>query len=112
MGFREGLCTQYFQIRFLEWKVPLFVCMFLCVDIYEMEPFEPKVGRCFALISNQCVGFDLFVTMRSHFLLSEHSLSFNNEMITLTSARRSARIVELATALIYPHDFCLSFCFL
>ena len=43
------------------------------------------------------VGFDLFVTGRSHFLLSERSLSFNNVMITLTSARGSARIVELAS---------------
>ena len=39
------------------------------------------------------VGFDLFVTGRSHFLLSERSLSFNNVMLTLTSAR----IVELAS---------------
>ena len=43
-------------------------------------------------------GFDLFVTGRSHFLLSERSLSFNNAIITLTSARWSARIVELASA--------------
>ena len=42
-------------------------------------------------------GFDLFVTGRSHFLLSERSLSFNNVMITLTSARWGARIVELAS---------------
>ena len=41
--------------------------------------------------------FDLFVTGRSHFLLSERSLSFNNAMITLTSARWSARIVELTS---------------
>ena len=44
-------------------------------------------------------AFDLFVTGRSHFLLSERSLSFNNTMITLTSARWSARIVELASDL-------------
>ena len=43
-------------------------------------------------------GFDLFVTGRSHFLLSE-GLLFNNVMITLTSARWSARIVELASGL-------------
>ena len=42
-------------------------------------------------------GFDLYVTGRSHFLLSERSLSFNNVMITLTSARGSACIVELAS---------------
>ena len=41
--------------------------------------------------------FDLFVTGRSHFLSSERSLSFNNAMITLTSARWSARIVELVS---------------
>ena len=43
---------------------------------------------------------DLFVTGRSHFLLSERSLSFNNAMITLTSTRWSARIVELASGLL------------
>ena len=55
----------------------------------------------FRLISNQWAngGFDLFVTGRSHFLLSERSLSFNNVMITLTSARWSARIVELASGI-------------
>ena len=45
-------------------------------------------------------GFDLFVTGRSHFLLSERSLSFNNAMITLTSARWGARIVELASDIV------------
>ena len=44
-------------------------------------------------------GFDLFVTGRRHFLLSERSLSFNNVMITLTSARPSAQTVELAPAI-------------
>ena len=29
MGFCEGLCTQYFQIRFSGWR-----CMFLCVNIW------------------------------------------------------------------------------
>ena len=43
------------------------------------------------------VGFDLFVTGRSHFLLTELSLSFNSVMITQTSARWSTRIVELAS---------------
>ena len=42
-------------------------------------------------------GFDLFVTGRSQFLLSERLLLFNNVMITLTRARWSARIVELAS---------------
>ena len=42
-------------------------------------------------------GFDLFVTGRRHFLLSERSLLFNNVMITLTGARWGARIVELAS---------------
>ena len=46
-------------------------------------------------------GFDLFVTGRSHFLLSERSLSFNKVMITLTSARWSARIVELASGTLF-----------
>ena len=46
--------------------------------------------------------FDLFFTGRSHFLLSERSLSFNNAMITLTSARWSARIVELASGVKWP----------
>ena len=73
--------------------------MIMYVWIYEMEQFELKVGRCFALISNHLGGrgFDLFVTGRRHFLLSERSLSFNNVMITLTSARPSARTVELAS---------------
>ena len=65
-----------------------------------MEQFKLKVGRCFALISNHLGGFDLLVTWRRHFLLSARSLSFNNVMITLTSARPSARIVELASAVI------------
>ena len=65
-----------------------------------MEQFNLKVGRCFALISNHLGGFDLFVTGRRHFLLSERSLSFNNVMITLTSARPSARTVELASEFI------------
>ena len=64
-----------------------------------MEQFKLKVGRCFALISNHLGGFDLFVTGRRHFLLSERSLSFNNVIITLTSARSSARTVELASGL-------------
>ena len=62
-----------------------------------MEQFKLKVERCFALISNHLWGFDLFVTGRRHFLLSERSLSFNNVIITLTSARSSARTVELAS---------------
>ena len=41
MGYREGLCTQYFQIRFSEWR-----CMLL-VWVYEMEQFKLKVERCF-----------------------------------------------------------------
>ena len=67
--------------------------------VYEMEQFKVEVGRCFALIYNQLGVFDLFVTGRSHFLLCERSLSFNNVMITLTSARRSARILELASGI-------------
>ena len=62
-----------------------------------MEQFKLKVGMCFALISNHFEEFDLFVTGRRHFLLSERSLSFNNVMITLTSAHPSARTVELAS---------------
>ena len=45
--------------------------------------------------------FDLFVTGRSHFLLSERSLSFNNTMITLSSAPCSARIVELVSGILF-----------
>ena len=66
-----------------------------------MEQFKLKVGRCFALISNHLGGFDLFVTGHRHFLLSERSLSFNNVMITLTSARWSACIVDLASVVSY-----------
>ena len=73
------------------------VCFF--VWIYETEQFKLKVGRCFALNSNHLGGFDLFVTGRRHFLLSERSLSFNNVMITLTSARPSAQTVELASGM-------------
>ena len=65
-----------------------------------MEQLKLKVGRCFALISNHLGGFDLLVTGRRHFLLSARSLSFNNVMITLTSARPSARIVELASVVV------------
>ena len=62
-----------------------------------MGQFKMKAGRkVFRLISNQW-AFDLFVTGRSTFLLSERSLSFNNAMITLTSARWSACIVELTS---------------
>ena len=50
-------------------------------------------------------GFDLFVTERSHFLLSKRLLSLNNVIITLTSARLGARIVELAYGLV--HVFCI-----
>ena len=64
-----------------------------------MEQFKLKVGRCFALISNHFEEFDLFVSGRRHFLLSERSLSFNNVMITLKSARPSAQTVELASVL-------------
>ena len=73
-----------------------------------MEQFKLKVGRCFALISNHLGGFDLFVTGRRHFLLSERSLSFNNVIITLTSARSSARTVELASAI--DNIFAIHFC--
>ena len=65
-----------------------------------MEQVKLKVGRCFALISNQWGVFDLFVTGRSHFILSERSLSFNNARITLTSAHWSARIVELVSGIV------------
>ena len=52
-------------------------------------------------------GFDLLVTGRSHFLLSERWLSFNNVMITLKSARSSARIVELASGDFHQFNFVL-----
>ena len=69
------------------------------VWIYEMEQFKPKVKRCFALLST-IGGVDLFVTGRSHFLLSKRLPSFNNVMITLTGARASARIVKLASGIL------------
>ena len=47
-----------------------------------MEQLKLTVGRCFALISSKLGEFDLFVVGRSHFLLSERSLSFNSVMIT------------------------------
>ena len=53
--------------------------------------------RVFRFDFQPMAGFDLFVTGRSHFLLSERSLLFNNVMITLASDRLSARIVELAS---------------
>ena len=71
------------------------VCFFLW--IYEIEQFKLKVRRCFALISTHLGGFNLFVTGRRHFLLSERSQSFNNVIITLTSAHWNARIVEVAS---------------
>ena len=49
-------------------------------------------------------GLDLYVTGRSHLLLSERSLSFNNVMITLTSARWGARIVELASGVVIDSE--------
>ena len=55
-------------------------------------------------------GFDLFVTGRRHFLLSESSLSFNNVMITLTSAWPSARTVELASVTCIPVGHSLKCC--
>ena len=89
MGFREDCARNIFRFNFRNDDVCFFVW------IYEMEQFKLKVG----LISNLLGGFDLFVTGRRHFLLSERSLSFNNVMITLTSARSSARTVELASVL-------------
>ena len=70
-----------------------------------MEQFKLKVGRCLALISNHLGGFDLFITGHRHFLLSERWLSFNNVMITLTSAQWSARIVELVSACTFKESF-------
>ena len=65
------------------------------------------------------VGFDLFVTGRSHFLLSERSPSFNNVMITMPGAnnvmitmpgaRWSACIVELPSVLRQQLIKCLAF---
>ena len=48
MDFREGLCTQYiFRFDFRNGVVCFFVW------IYEIEQVKLKLGRCFALISNQ-----------------------------------------------------------
>ena len=83
--------------RFDFWDDDVFVC------IYEMEQSKLKVERCFAFLSNRWGRqFDLFTAGRSHLLLSECSLSFNNIMITLTSARLSARIVELTSGTLKP----------
>ena len=71
--------------------------MFLCLDIW-------KVERCFAFPFLPLGAFDLFVTGRSHLFLSERSLSFKNVMITVTIARSSARIVELASGITCMHD--------
>ena len=83
------------------------VCFF--VWLYEMEQFRLMVERCFALISNQWGDLVcLLLGAAIFFLLSERLLSFNNAMITLTSAHWSARIVELASGI--QHDVtCLSF---
>ena len=70
--------------------------MFL-VLIYENEQSKLKVEGCFRFDFQPMGGLDLFVTGRSHFLLSQRSISFNNVMITLTSSRLGARIVELAS---------------
>ena len=70
------------------------VCFF--VWIYVKEQVKLKVGKVFRFDFQPIGGFDLFVIGRSHFLLSERWLSFNNAIITLTSALWSARIVELA----------------
>ena len=64
-----------------------------------MEQFKLKEGRCLRFYFQPMGGFDLFGTGPSHFLLSEHLLSFNNVMITLTSARWGAPIVELDSGL-------------
>ena len=69
--------------------------MFLCVDICKGTS-KTEGRKVFRFDFQPIGGFDLFVTGRSHFLLSERWLSFNNAIITLTSARWSARIVELA----------------
>ena len=47
MGFREGHSRNIFRFDFRNDDVCFFVW------IYEMEQFKLKVGRCFALISNQ-----------------------------------------------------------
>ena len=64
-----------------------------------MEQSKLKVEGCFCFDFQPMGEFDLFVTGRSHFLLSERLLSFNNVIITLTSARWGARIVELASGI-------------
>ena len=87
IGFREGLCTQYFRIWFSEWRY-----MLLCMNIWN-ETSKTEVRKVFLLVH-------VFSTNRG-FGLSEGSLSFNNVMITLTSARWSARIVELAYGACY-----------
>ena len=43
-----------------------------------MEQSKLKIEGCFRFDFQPMGGFDLFVTGRSHFLLSERSLSFNN----------------------------------
>ena len=70
------------------------VCFFVSVWIFEMEQFKLKVFR----FDFQPMGDFICLLLGSAiFLLSERSLSFNNAMITLTSALWSARIVELTS---------------
>ena len=62
-----------------------------------MGQFKMKAGRkVFRLISNQW-GFDLFVTGRSTFLLSERSLSFNFVMIIVRPVKRDWAVLSKDT---------------
>ena len=89
-SLREGRCMQYFRFGFRN----EYVCFF--VRVYETEQFKLKVGRCFALISNQWRDLICLLQGAAFFIERAHAI-VQHLMITLTSARWSARIVELAS---------------
>ena len=64
------------------------------VWIYGMEQSKLKAERCFRFDFQPMGDLICLLLGAAIFLLSEHPLSFNNVVITLTSARWSTRIVE------------------
>ena len=82
MGFREGLCLQFFRLIFWNNNV------FFFVPIYDMKQFKLHVERWFILLSN---SLDSVITRRS-----KRSLSFNNVMFSnRTMARLNGGVVVL-----------------
>ena len=81
MGFCEGLCTRnIFRFNFRNDDV----CFFF-VDI-EMEQFKLKVGRCFALTSNQ--WWDLICLLLGAAIFIERALAIVQQCND-NNARRS-----------------------